>query len=88
MDPAVEKLEAQIRRWSMIIDEVAAKAQKAGAQARFEDLTHVDELKALLAIAQSKLDRFRAGGGTEAARLKAEMSRAWKDLDAALSPLP
>ncbi len=84
MEGAVKKMEAQLKRWSLTIDDLAAKTQKAGAGARFEDLTYLDELKALYAIAQSKLIGFKAAGNTERERLKAEMMSAWNELDAAL----
>jgi len=83
MDAAVEKIEAQLKLWSLKIDYLATKTQMAGVQAGFDALMYVDELKALHAIAQSKFDEFRAAGDTERARLKAEMKSAWNELDAA-----
>ena len=45
---------------------------------------HIDELKALHAIAQAKLDEFKAGGDDrKRARLEAEMKSAWNELEAA-----
>jgi hypothetical protein len=44
---------------------------------------HIDELKALHAIAQSKLEEFRTAQATERARLEAEMKSAWDELEAA-----
>jgi multidrug resistance efflux pump len=82
MEAAVEKMEAQLKLWGLQIHKLAAKTQKAGARARFEDLMYIDELKALHAIAQSRFDEFRGAGDTERARLRAEMSSAWDELDA------
>jgi uncharacterized protein (UPF0335 family) len=50
---------------------------------------HIDELKALHAIAQSKLEEFRTAQATERARLEAEIKTALEDLKAAFkNPKP
>jgi hypothetical protein len=82
MDPAVEKMEAQLRLWSLKINTLAAKTQ-ARVPTSFDTLMHIDELKVLHAIAQSKLIEFKAVKDTMA-HLKTQMESAWKDLDAAL----
>jgi hypothetical protein len=83
MDAAVEKMEAQLKLWNLKIDHLAAKTQMVGVQARFDALMYVDELKALHAIAQSKLIEFKttAVGDTRRARVKAEMTSAWNELE-------
>jgi hypothetical protein len=83
MEADVEEMGAQLKLWSTKIHGIAEQAQKAGARTRFEDLVHVDELKALHAIAQSKFDQFGAAGKPERARLRSELKRAWNELDAA-----
>jgi hypothetical protein len=89
MQGAVEAMEAQLRLWSLKIDNLAAKTQVVGAKAGFDALMYVDELKALRAIAQSKLDAFRAAGGAKQMRLEVEMKRAWDELDTAFrNPKP
>ena len=89
MEPAMEKMEAQLKRWSLRIDHLAAKTQVAGVHAGFDALIYVDELKALHAIALTKFNAFKAGEDTRRARLKAEMKSAWDDLDAAFKrPMP
>lgn len=91
MDAAVERMETQLRLWSSKIDHLAAKTQVAGVQTRFEALVRIDELKALHAIAQSKLIEFKAAilaaaaGDTKRARLRAEMKKAWNELDDAFN---
>jgi hypothetical protein len=85
----METMEAQLKLWGLKIDRLAAKTQAIGVQARFESLMYVDELKALRAIAQSKLDESRAAGGAEQARLKVELKSAWDELSAAFqNPKP
>ena len=89
MDATVERIEAQLKRWSLKIDILEARIQKIGVPAGYDAITHLDELKALHAIAQSKFDALRAAGEKERARLRAEMKIAWNELHAAFkSPLP
>jgi hypothetical protein len=91
MEAAVKRMEAQLRRWSLKIDHLAARTQTAGVQARFDVLTYLDELKALHAVAQSKLVELKAlaTGDARCARLEAEMNVARDELAAALAnPVP
>jgi hypothetical protein len=83
MDAALEKMETQLKLWSLKIDKLAARTQAAGVRAGFDAHTRIDELKALLAIAQSRLLEYKAAGGTERARLKAGFKSAWMELDTA-----
>jgi hypothetical protein len=83
VDLAIEKMDSQLKRWRLKIDQLAAKTQLVGGQAGFDTLMHIDELKALHAIAQSKIDEFRTRPTEERARLKSELKRACNDLDAA-----
>ena len=87
MESAVEKMEAQLKLWSLKIDNLVAKTQLAGVEARFESHMYLDELKALHAMAQSKLIDFKAAADTRRARVEAEMKSAWNDLDAAFKKL-
>lgn len=84
MDEAGQKkMEGQLRLWGLRIDKIAARTQTPGVQAGFEAHMHIDELKALHAIAQSKYDEFGAAGYPERARLETEMKSAWNELGAA-----
>jgi hypothetical protein len=91
MDADVERMDAQLRLWASRIDHLATRMQLAGVRTRFETLVHIDELKALHAIAESKLIAFKAAALAVAARdtqrthLRTEMERAWNELDAALN---
>jgi len=82
---AVEKMEEQLRLWSLKIDRLAAKTEMAGARTGFDALMYVDELKAMHAIARSKFDEFRAANDPERARLEPELKSAWNELEAAFT---
>lgn len=84
-----KKMEEQLGLWALSIDKLVARTQMAGVQAGFETHTHIDELKALHAIAQAKFDEFGAAEAPERARLAAGMKRAWRELGAAFrNPKP
>jgi len=83
MEAALEKMEAQLNLWRLKIDGLAARTQVAASQAGFDALIYVDELKALHAIAQSKLDEFKAAGDPERKRRKGELKKSWRELEAA-----
>lgn len=83
MQTAVEKMGAQLERWGSKIDRLADKNQMSCRRATFEALTHVDELKVLLAIAQSKFDELGTVEDRDRGRLHAELRTAWNDLEAA-----
>jgi hypothetical protein len=48
---------------------------------------YIDELKALYAVAGSKLDEFKAAGSPERTHLEAGLRIAWEDLEAAVENL-
>ncbi len=80
----VEKMAAQLEVLNSKIERLAAKTLMAGDQISFEDLLHIDELKALYAIAQSKLDEFRAAQALKETHLEVELKTAFAELKAAL----
>jgi hypothetical protein len=87
--PTLKQMEGQLRAWSVEIDRLMALTQMSGVRAGFDSLIHVDELKALHAIARAKLDEFVAAGTGDRARLEDELERAWSELAAAFKkPMP
>ena len=87
MEWAVVKMEAQLERWSLRIDDLVAKIQLAGRPADFDALTYIDELKALHAIARARLTEYKASVSPRRIGLEAETKRAWQDLHAAFENL-
>ena len=91
MELAVEQMEAQLRLWGRQIGRLAANIQSTGRRARFDALLHIDELKALLAIAETTLVELKAVaataavGDTKHARLRSDMKVAWDELAAAFN---
>jgi hypothetical protein len=83
MEASPEQMEAQLKLWSSRIFDLAAETQTVGARTGFDDLMHIDELKALYAIAQLKLDELMAAQGGTRKRIRGELTTAWSELDAA-----
>jgi hypothetical protein len=89
MEQVAETMEAQLKRWGLKIDRLAAKTEIVGVQTGFDTLMHIDELKALHAIAEAKLLEFKVAVDTSRARLETEMTDAGNDLEAAFKkPMP
>lgn len=86
MELAVRRMEAQLVRWSLKIDQLAVGTLTAGVLVPFDALISIDELRGLHAIAQSRLDGFKAAppGDTQREEVQAELMGAWNDLVAAL----
>ena len=84
-----DKMAAQLSRWSSKIDRLAEKHLVPGSRASLDNLMHLDELKALRAIAQSKFDEFRVSPEQDRAQLEVETKSAFSELDVALTnPMP
>lgn len=87
MEMAIEKMEAQLHNWGSRIDQLSAKTLTPGARTSFDTLVYIDELKALHAIARSKLDEVKASSSTENILLETEAMSAWNDLRAAVNDM-
>ena len=87
MEANIDKMEAQLKQWAVLIDSLAAKAEKAGARAKIEYRLSIDDLKAKRAVAQAKVDEFKAAGIEKWEGFKAGIERAWSDLEIAFNEL-
>ena len=78
MEANIDKMEAQLKQWAVLIDSLAAKA---------EYRLSIDDLKAKRAVAQAKVDEFKAAGIEKWEGFKAGIERAWSDLEIAFNEL-
>lgn len=83
MAKSVQDRIAQLESWGLKIRELSERVLKSGDKVRFDDLHSLDELRALHAIAQAKLDALRADAGPKRSHLEAEVRNAWNELAAA-----
>lgn len=59
MEADVKRMEAQLALWRTRIDDLTARALKAGPQTSFETHQRIDDLKAKCAITQSTIDKLK-----------------------------
>jgi hypothetical protein len=87
VDKTVSKLEGQLKLWGAKLNELAAKVEVAGQEAKIDTRKHLDDMKAKLKVAQSKLDDAKAAGGDKWDKFKSGIERSWKDLESAFQKL-
>jgi hypothetical protein len=87
IDKNLSKLEAQLKLWGAKFNEVAAKANVAGQQASIDSRKRVDDMKAKLKVAQSKLDEAKAAGAEKWETLKLGVEHVWNDLETTFKKL-
>jgi hypothetical protein len=80
----LEKMEAQLGRWSARIDRLSAVTESAGARATIGEHLHVDELRAFRAIAQARFDEYRTSAAELRKDLRIAVEQAWNDLATAM----
>ena len=87
VDKTVSKLEDQLTLWGAKFKELVAKVEVAGQETKIDARKHLDEVKAKLDLARSKLDEAKAAGGDRWDKFKAGVESAWKELEGAFHKL-
>jgi hypothetical protein len=87
VDKAVSGLEGQLELWRAKLNELLAKADVAGKEAKLDSRKHLDELKAKVAATQAKLAAAKAAGSDKWDAFKQDVESSWKDLEAAFKKL-
>jgi len=81
----VGKMEAQLRQWGAKLDELVAKAEKAGTEMKIDQRKRIDDLKRSTGRA---IEALRAqSGGNESGRLSRLGLRAHEGLEAAFKKM-
>jgi multidrug resistance efflux pump len=83
----VGKMETQLKQWGAKLDELVAKADQAGAEAKIEYRKRIDDLRAKQKVARAKLDELKTAGSEKWETLKAGVESAWNELEAAFKKL-
>jgi hypothetical protein len=86
-DARVGKMETQLKQWGAKLDELVAKAEEAGAEAKIDYRKRIDDLKSKHQEVQSKLAELRAAGGEKWEILKHGVESAWKELEVAIKKM-
>jgi hypothetical protein len=87
VDKTVSKLEGQLKLWGTRLNELVAKAEVAGHETKIDARKRLDEVKAKLKVAQSKLDEAKAAGGDKWNTFKSGIESSWKELEGAFQKL-
>jgi peptidoglycan hydrolase CwlO-like protein len=83
----VGKMETQLKQWGAKLDDMLAKAEEVGAEAKVDYRKRTDDLKAKYKVAQSKFAEFKAAGSENWATLKTGVESAWTELEGAFKKL-
>lgn len=83
----VGKLETQLKQWGAKLDELVAKTDRAGTTARIDNRKRIDDLKAKVQVAQSRLDEVRTAGSEKWETLKTGVESAWAEIEIAFKKL-
>lgn len=87
IDTTVSKLEDQLKLWGAKFNELVAKAEVAGQETKIDARKHLDDVKAKLADARTKLDEAKAAGGDKWETFKSGVELSWKELEGAFHKL-
>jgi len=79
-----KKIETQLKEWDKQLDQLMAKARKAGVEARTKVEDELAGLKSKRAAAQKKLDELRNRGEDAWEDLTDGVEKAWDDISDAL----
>ena len=80
----VEKMQSQLKEWSLEIDRLKAKADEAKAEAKIEYAKRVEELRAMHENASKKLDELKASSDVAWEDLKTGIDASWSALSSAI----
>jgi hypothetical protein len=87
VDKTVSKLDDQLKLWGAKLNELAAKVDVAGKEAKIDARKRLDDMKAKIKVAQSKLDEAKAAGGDKWDKFKSGIESSWKELEGAFQKL-
>lgn len=80
-----KKLQAQLDEWSVEIDKLKAKADKAESEAQLEYYKEIEKLRSKQEESNRKLAELKEAGDDAWEDLKAGVERAWDSLSSAIS---
>jgi hypothetical protein len=83
-DAYIAKLQAQLDEWGTEIDKLKAKADKAGADARIEYQSQIEDLRSMQATASQKLTELKEANLHTWESLKEGAEHAWNSLSNAV----
>ena len=83
----VGKMEKRLKRWGAKLDELAAKAEEVGVEAKADYHKHVDDLKTQHKDVRGKLEELKTASGNEWESFKRGVESAGKELEDAFKKM-
>ncbi len=80
----VTTMEMQLKKWDAEVDALAARGEKAGAEARTAYQDQIKGLRASRDDAQKKFQEIRVASEAAGAQMQAGMEAAWKTMQKSL----
>ena len=80
----VTRMETQLKKWDAEVDALAAKGEKASAEARTAYQEQIKDLRASRAAAQKTFQDIRVASESAGAQMQAGMEAAWKSMQKGL----
>ncbi len=77
----IGNMEKKLTQWGKTLDELTAKAEKAGGDAKSDYRKGVDDLKAKYKFTQTKLAKFKTGSSENWDTFKTGIENAWDELE-------
>jgi hypothetical protein len=87
VEKTVSKLEDQLELWAARLNELAAKIDVRSQEAKIDARKGLEDAKAKLAVARSKLDEAKSAGADRWDKFKAGVESSWKELETAFHNL-
>ena len=87
MEAHVGRIETQLKQWGAKLDELVAKADEAGAEAKADYRGRVDDLKTKQLALRAKLDELKTAGSEKWDTFKTDIDSAWSDFEVAFKKL-
>jgi hypothetical protein len=83
----VGKMAAQLEHWGAKLDKLAARADKAGTDAKADYHKRLDDLKAKVQVGQAKLVELKAASGEKWETIKTGAEAVWNEIEVAFEKL-
>jgi len=87
MEAYESKVDTQLKHWAASLEQLIARAEKAGAEAKADLHGQIEELKTRQHVAQTRLAALTAAGHDKWEILKAGVDSACSELEAAFKLL-
>jgi hypothetical protein len=83
----VGKMEAELKQWGARLDELLAKADAAGTEAKIGYRKRLDDLREKYVTAEKRLAALKAAGSDKWDTFKGGVETAWRELETAFTKL-